>query len=409
MITHLLSLFLFLVQSPPDTIKVWFAQDSIGLRLVEFFNGATSSIDYCCYNSSRADVTLALINAHNRGVRIRVITDDSRRNNEWVAYLRAAGITVWSDSVSSERSAYMHNKFAIRDFADEDSTNDILWVASYNPNQNELFADCALEIPNSALGAAYLAEFNQMWGTTGPNPVPESARFHSSKQDFLPSHQFLINGYPAYLYFSPQNRVVDTIAAFAGRARSEIFFAINSFTYDPLGETLIALWNRGLTVAGTIDKAGANDPASEYPRLRSWHIPILVDSVPFGAGVLHEKIMLIDSSFIITGSANWSQNANFNNDENTLILTNPAVTERFRNEILTRYLEANGTYPPAIFEPQAFYPVPNILTNPAQGSLFITGEFYDATGRKVVKGKPVSSGVFFQMENGKPIRFIFIK
>lgn len=233
-----------------------------------------------------------LINAHKRGVHVRVITDDTRLSNDWVTLLRAAGITVWTDSIATGRSSYRHNKFALRDCADEDPSNVLLWVASYNPNRNELYADCALEIPNNVLCAAYQEEFNQMWSLSEPNPVPESARFHTAKHDCLTTHYFLINGHP----FSPQNRVVDTIAALASQAVSEIFFAINSFTYDPLGDTMIALWNRGVTVAGTIDKAGANDPTSEYPRLRGWHIPILVDSIFFGNGVLPEKIMLIDST-----------------------------------------------------------------------------------------------------------------
>ncbi|MGQ9678229.1 MAG: phospholipase D-like domain-containing protein [bacterium] len=401
-------LFLLLLQPSSDTIKVWFAQDSLGLRLVDFFNQATVSIDYCCYNSSRVDVTLALINAHNRGVRVRVITDDVRLTNDWVTYLRAAGIPVWSDSVSTSRSAYMHNKFAIRDCADEDPTNDLLWVASYNPNRNEFYADCALEIPHANLCSAYLSEFNQMWGSAGFQPVAESAKFHSAKQDRLHNHYFDINGHPAYVYFSPQNRIVDTIAAFTGRAQSEIFFAINFFTYDPLADTMIAHKNRGITVAGTIDKAGANDPASEYPRLRSWHIPILIDSVPFGNGVLHEKIMVIDSTWSVTGSANWSSNANSQNDENTLILSAPEVARRFHEEILTRYLEANGTYPPGIFERPPFINVLKTSPNPVRVNLLIQDEIYDALGRRVPKGNPPPTGVFFKVIDGRYL-YLLIK
>lgn len=409
MIPQFFSIFLIFTLPLSDTIKVWFAQDSIGLRLVDFFDHATASVDYCCYNSSRADITLALINAHNRGVRVRVITDDSRLSNDWVTRLRAAGITVWSDSIATGRSSYMHNKFALRDCADEDPSNDLLWVASYNANRNELFADCALEIPHTALCTSYLAEFNQMWGSSGPNPVPESARFHSAKQDGLATHYFVINGHPAYLYFSPQNQVVDTIAAFTSRAESEIFFAINSFTYDPLGDTMIALWNRGITVAGTIDKAGANDPASEYPRLRSWHIPILVDSIPFGNGILHEKIMLIDSNWCVTGSANWSLNANTHNDENILILSDPVVAQRFREEILTRYLEANGTYPPGLFELPPSGGVYHKVANPVQPTILNWGEVYDALGRKVTKGKKLPVGVFFLRVDRYPLQLIFVK
>lgn len=409
MIPQLFSICLIFTLPLSDTIKVWFTQDSIGLHLVDFFDHATASIDYCCYNSTRTDVTQALINAHNRGVQVKVITDDSRLSNNWVTRLRTVGITVWSDSIATGRSSYMHNKFALRDCADEDPSNDLLWVASYNPNQNELYADCALEIPSSALCAAYQEEFNQMWGSAGPNPVPESARFHSAKQDRLTTHYFVINGHPAYLYFSPQNQVVDTIAAFASRAESEILFAINSFTYDPLGDTMIALWNRGVTVAGTIDKAGANDPASEYPRLRSWHIPILVDSIPFGNGILHEKIMLIDSNWCVTGSANWSLNANTHNDENILILSDPVVARRFHEEILTRYLEANGTYPPGIFELPPLRAVQKTLSNPAHLNLLSQTKIYDALGRKVSNRKKLPSGVYFQLINDHYSHLIFIK
>ncbi|MBM3315899.1 hypothetical protein FJY71_08720, partial [candidate division WOR-3 bacterium] len=165
--------YLDLADPQSETVRIWFTEDSLAARLCGFFNGATSSIDYCCYNSSRTDVTLCLISRRQAGIRIRVITDNSRLGDQWVAYLRGSGITVWTDSVGPNASAYMHNKFAIRDHDDVDTTNDRLWVASYNPNLDETFADHALEIPGPALCRAYLAEFNQMWGSAGRTPKPD--------------------------------------------------------------------------------------------------------------------------------------------------------------------------------------------------------------------------------------------
>ncbi len=392
-----------------DTMKIWFTGDSLGLRLCDFLNTATVSIDYCCYNSSRPDVTATLIDAHNRGVKVRVITDNTRLDDHWVNELRNAGITVWSDSGTPYSSAYMHNKFAIKDLGDTDSTNDALWVASYNPNLNELAADYALEIPDSRLTRAYLSEFNQLWGSTGSIPNPDSARFHIGKSDNLLTHRFFINGYPAYLYFSPQTPVVDTITAFTARAENTILFAINSFTYNPLGDTMIHLWQEGIVIAGTIDKAGANHPASEYPRLRTRHIPILIDSVPFGNGILHEKIIVIDSAITIVGSANWSQNANFYNDENIIIFTDPQIARRFLREILDRYLEAGGTYPPGITEitPPAKFKSPTRFSSPfipPQGTVL-----WNITGTKIAPGTTLPSGCYFLVEKKRTWRIVIIR
>ncbi len=391
-----------------DSITVWFAQDSLAKRLVDFFQGATVSIDYCCYNSSRSDVVDALIDVSNRGVRVRVITDDSRLDDHWVRQLRSAGIMVWSDSGFAGSSYYMHNKFAIRDLADNDSTNDLVWVASYNPTQGELNADCALMILHTDLANAYLREFNQMWGGEGMLPVRENARFHNRKTDVLSAHRFTFAGYPIYVFFAPQDRVVDTITALVNRAEKEVFFAIYSFTYDPLGEAMVGRWNNGVMIAGVIDKAGANDPASEYPLLRSAHIPILIDSVPFGSRILHEKIMVIDRTIAVTGSANWSNNANYNNDENTLIIYHPGVVKQFYTETLNRYLEAGGDYPPGIAEEAEENPV----YFAREGSFFFKmgGLIFDSSGRKVRRGDRVRAGVFFQFDaDGRRSRLVVVR
>lgn len=377
--------------------------------MVDFINGAVSSIDYCCYNSSRSDVVQALIAARNRGVQVRVITDDSRLDDDWVASLRSNGIPVWSDSGFPGAGYYMHNKFVVRDLGDNDSTNDRLWTGSYNPNQNELNADFALEISHTGLARAYLAEFNQMWGSTGGQPERDSARFHSRKQDVLATHQFIIDGYPVNIFFAPQDRVVDSITSLVNRARKDVIFTIFSFTYSALAQTLVERWNQGVKIAGTIDKSGANDPASQYPFLKNQGIPILVDSVPFGNGVLHEKMMLIDYHTAIVGSANWSNNANFNNDENLLVITNPDWAKLFYPELVARYVEAGGTVPPGIEEIQIQQvPVRRIqLRNSFQP---MPGEtVYDVTGRKKPSGAQLGSGIFLLFSDFNNYRVVLAR
>lgn len=380
-----------------DIHTVYVAADSLGRKLVDFLDGATASIDYCFYNSSRSDVVEALIRAHERGVRIRVITDDSRLDDEWVMQLRRAGINVWSDSGFPGAGFYMHNKFAVRDLADDDSLNDLVWIGSYNPNQDELNADFAIEIVHPGIARAYLEEFNQMWGSAGELPIRDSARFHSRKRDVLSSHRFIIESCTVYVYFGPQNRLVDSITNLVRQVRQEIFFAIFSFTYRPLGTAMIERWQNGITVLGVFDKAGANDPASQYPVLKSSGIPVLIDSVPFGSKVLHEKVMVLDHSRVVAGSANWSNNANFNNDENVLFIFSSNVAKRFYPELIVRYRESGGSLPPGVKEGEKQRPEIRFQRARSWFRFEPGAIIYDSAGRRIASGTIMASGLYFQM------------
>ncbi len=388
---------------PGDSVCTWFAQDSLGEKLIAFFAGARASIDYCCYNSSRPDVVQALLAAHSRGVHVRVITDNRRLENTWVVQLRSAGVVVWSDSIGPHASNYMHNKFAVRDLADADSTNDRLWVASYNPNDGELRADCAIEIPHTGLAQAYRAEFEQMWGGSGPNPDPAYAVFHTGKTDVLATHRYELNGYTVEVYFAPQDRPVDTIAARAAAAQRHLLFGVFSFTHDNLGIEMVRLWQDSVWVGGVIDRSGIRSQGTEYPRLLAAGVPVYEDSVPFGEKILHEKLMVIDSTVTVVGSANWSNNGNRLNDENSLILHDPRLARRFLAELHERFYEA--THPGVAegttvrFEPGR---VGGIATAVGLASRAAHAEVFDVRGRRVRRPDRVAPGIYFLLQPGRP-------
>lgn len=397
------------VGSVPESISIWFVQDSLAARLIDFFRGARRSLDYCCYNSSRPDVNAALIEVHSRGVALRVITDNARLQNQWVMDLRAAGVPVWSDSIGPNSAAYMHNKFAIRDAADADTSDDIVWLATYNPNVNEVHADCALELPGPALARLFQLEFNQMWGDTGRLPNPQLARFHTGKRNVLPTRTANVCGTTVRVFFGPQDRIVDTITALVSQSAREVFFAINSFTYDPLGDAMHNIWQSGRWVGGTIDRAGALDPNSEFPRLRDWGIPILVDSFPAGNGTVHEKFMVIDSSTAIVGSANWSQNANLANDESVIVFNQPDVTNRLIAEAVRRYHESGGNYPPAVIETvHLTLPRTELAPSISVATTGLGGELYDVTGRRA-DNRFGRVGVYFVARAGRLRKLLLVR
>lgn len=374
-----------------DSVRIWFAEDSIADRLVEFFGSAEHSLDYCCYNSSRPDVVQALLDCNDRGVRIRVVTDDLRLDDAWVSDLRQEGIAVWSDSVGPNPSNYMHNKFAVRDLSDSDSTNDRLWVASYNPNAGELRADCALEIPHTGICRAYRTEFEQMWGGAGTRPAPESARFHTAKTDRLASHHFELGPIRVEVYFGPQDRVVDTVAARARRTSEHLMFGVLSFTHDGLGDAMVELRQRGTWVGGVIDRSGVLGQGSEFEKLVQAGIPVYPDSVRFGEGILHEKLMVIDSILTIAGSANWSNSANEWSDENLIVLSDRRIAARFLAELHKRFVEAT----PGVEEGrQPAARSPRLSATVRLSAHVASPRLLDACGRSVA-GPGLAPGVHF--------------
>jgi phosphatidylserine/phosphatidylglycerophosphate/cardiolipin synthase-like enzyme len=326
--------------------NVYFASDTLILKLRARIDAAQSSIDLCLYNCDSSLIVNALISAHQtRQVAVRVITDDARLSRSWLARLRSAGIPVWTDSGQPGANDLMHNKFAVFDYKDADPANDWVWTGSFNVIAGSYCADNAIEVQDSGLAHAFTQEFEQMWGGSDTLPNRTQARFHNGKTDRLSRHRFAVGADTFRLYFSPQNRPVDTLARLAGQAQSEIGFAIYAFTYLNLARAMRDRHNQGIWVGGTFDLSESTNVSSCFDSMRHWGIPVFTDKFLGASNLLHEKVMVIDRHVTAAGSVNWSNAGNSANDENSLIVNSDAIAARYRSEIATRYTEAGGVYP----------------------------------------------------------------
>ena len=82
-------------------------------KLQELCRKARSTLDVCVFTIADDRLTEELLDAHARGVRVRIISDNDKRFDDGsdIARLSAAGI-----SLRMDRSAYhMHHKFAVFD------------------------------------------------------------------------------------------------------------------------------------------------------------------------------------------------------------------------------------------------------------------------------------------------------
>ncbi len=321
---HIDSTILYKLSIVDNPYRVYFEEDTLIRKLTAFIDSATSSIDICMYEVFNPEVDSALIRAHSRGVKIRIITDSSYYDRDGIVQLINAGIPVINEGIGANSANHiMHNKFMIRDFQDSDTTNDVLWTGSFNASE-ELHVDNVITVKSHTLCRLYEKEFNQMWGSDTQTPDSDNAKTGRRKSDVLWTHGIKIGQDSVYLFFSPQDSAIQYIINLVNHARSEIRYLIFSFTRSDLKDALISAKNRGVDIKGVHENNSRDEDRlnTVFNDLKDAGISVYWAAVPSGYTFLHDKVMIIDSEYVITGSMNWTNGANDNNDENILIVKN---------------------------------------------------------------------------------------
>jgi phosphatidylserine/phosphatidylglycerophosphate/cardiolipin synthase-like enzyme len=125
-------------------------------RIVARFNGCRSTADVCVFTVTDDRISSAILAAHKRGVKVRMITDNDKAFDEGSDVRRFidAGIPLLVDRTPN----HMHHKFAIFDRARllNGSYN---WTRSAaNLNQENL-----TDTGDPAMLAAFQREFDSLW------------------------------------------------------------------------------------------------------------------------------------------------------------------------------------------------------------------------------------------------------
>lgn len=297
--------------SPSDEVS------EIEQAILDVINNAQSSLDIAVYDFTRESIKTALINAHNRGVTIRVVTNYgynscnlrlkesvfSQTTCEVMTDLIMEGIEVHpSDYVSY----LQHNKFIVADNSTilTGSSNWTNTGLTYNLNN-------AIVLYSDHIAKAYSIEFEEMW----------LGEFATSKEDDTP-HAFQFEQGLVEVYFSPSDNVENRTISLFEDAEDSIAFGIFFWTSDVLGQTVLDKFVDGVNVYGVWDALGSRNQYSEDDILCDAGVPIKIE---LGGGKMHHKVAIIDANTdnpkLLTGSYNWSAAGTGSNDENSLIFT----------------------------------------------------------------------------------------
>ena len=118
--------------------------------------------------------------------------------------------------------------------------------------------------------------------------------------------------------FSPKGGCTERVVEEIGSAQHEIEMQAYSFTSQPITDALIAAHHRGVKVTVVLDKSDIKDSSEPHAaEVAADRIPTYIDSKH---SIAHNKIILIDGQTIITGSFNFTNQAEHNNAENLVVL-----------------------------------------------------------------------------------------
>ena len=126
--------------------------------------------------------------------------------------------------------------------------------------------------------------------------------------------------------FSPKGGCTEAIVKELDNAKTSILVQAYSFTSAPIAKALVAAHERGVKVKIILDKSNLTAQYTSGPYVAKAGIPVKIDSAH---EIAHNKIMIIDGETVITGSFNFTKNAEDNNAENLLIIRDKALAGKY--------------------------------------------------------------------------------
>jgi len=342
-------IFSFSIFSHSQTIKAYFtksvdnsassitdAQYSAHLEdtIVKMIDETITTLDIAVWDNGSTEIITALNNAYSRGVVVRYITSDNAFNTA------LSGLNTNIQVLQRDATLFsnvMHNKFIISDLNKILSGSMNFGLGSMEDDFNNIIL-----IEDSNLALNYTTEFNEMWGSTTAMPNLTNSKFGIDKSDNT-IHNFTIGGSAIESYFSPTDQTTSHIISSISSADYTCYVSMFTLTHNDIGDALIAAHNNGVEVK--VINENESYIGAEFTNLQNAGIEIIShEAVAFD---FHHKYAVIDAGYsssdplVITGSHNWTNSAEEEYDENTLIIHNEIIAGQYLEEFTQRWNELN--------------------------------------------------------------------
>jgi phosphatidylserine/phosphatidylglycerophosphate/cardiolipin synthase-like enzyme len=294
---------------------------------------ARLSVDVAAFGLDLVSIRDALIQAHQRGVVVRVLLENDNNGNQEIRDIQDAGVTVIGDN----SLGLMHNDFVIIDRNEVwTGSMDLTLAGTYNDNNN------LLHIHNKTVALKFLADFDEMF-----NANLSGLGVHTAAPGPMPSPMVSIEDTVMEVYFLPDNNdaVEKRVNELIRGAKQSIYYLSPEFYAEDIYGDLSGI-GKSVTVSGVVDSAMAK-----------YGVPAPGNDVRAAGnknGSMHESVMIIDQRTVIIGSYNFTSEVNqavygsnsIVNNSNLLIIDNPEIAGIFSREFWNIYQQSLTRWPP---------------------------------------------------------------
>ena len=134
--------------------------------------------------------------------------------------------------------------------------------------------------------------------------------------------------------FSPGGKCDQVLIKYINQAKSSIHIMIYEFTLTDVESALVDARHRGVEVKLVMDKSESQSSSSLYSDLKLKGLDVKIGNV---AGIVHDKVAIIDGQYVIEGSFNYSYSAVAYNAENLVVINDPAIANVYQSQFQQLY------------------------------------------------------------------------
>ena len=130
----------------------------------------------------------------------------------------------------------------------------------------------------------------------------------------------------ASAHFSPGDDCLRKIRELCRQVRTSLDICVYTISDDRLSEEIIACHRRGIAVRVISDNEKQFDEGSDIQHLIAQGVPLRIDDSPYH---MHHKFAIVDGTWLLNGSYNWTRSACQVNEENLVVTNEPGLVRQF--------------------------------------------------------------------------------
>lgn len=310
---------------PP--VKVWFGaaakDDPTGnyYNLMRYLDTAKESIYAAIHELDLLGVARKLAQRAEDGIYVEIIVEKDYLhhavNHYIIEMLEEAGVKYRTDY----NSGIMHNKYIVVD-------KKRVWSGSANYTEHGYFFhyNDSLWLEGEDVAKRFLQDYFSLIN-------PQRSASGDTFKDYT---AYCVGDVPVELYFSPGDRPTRFVERAVKSAKKRIDIATFVFSHKGIAQQLKF---QKVPVRGVFDNSFAKVtwpyvPFYDLAKIKTGRVKLKWDSEE---AKVHHKLMIIDDGTVITGSLNFSKNAEKINNENMMIFSNSQTATNLVREYSTRF------------------------------------------------------------------------